>query len=193
MKKLLFIAFATVFLLACNQSANTEKTNTDTLLTTDKPHSVEDSIVHLTSMDKNNRKLDMEFNNTKGTATLILKNDTIHLQEQKSASGIWYTNEHYDLSGKGNDIQLKKDGKLIFEHKDEIVNSQAKNTKGDILDMVFNNTTGEAKLYLNGGEEILLQQQIMGSGIRYANDHYELLGKGDQVTLKKDGEIIFKN
>lgn len=63
----------------------------------------------------------------------------------------------------------------------------------DVLNMTFNNSQGTVKAYLNGGEQIDLKEKKAASGIWYANDHYELSGKGNHYELKKDGKIIFKN
>ena len=97
------------------------------------------------------------------------------------------------MRGKANDLELKKDGKEIFVHEDEIVTTSIKNNADETLDMTFNNTTNEVKVYLNGGEQIDLVGQKAASGIWYSNDHYELRGKGDQLELKKDEKVIFKN
>ncbi|MBD3905431.1 MliC family protein [Chryseobacterium sp. C-2] len=72
-------------------------------------------IIKTTISDKNGKKLDMTFNNTKNIVTLVLNGETIELEGQKAASGIWYKNEHYELRGKGNENELHKDGKLIFK------------------------------------------------------------------------------
>ena len=149
--------------------------------------------VKTTSTDTNGNKLEMVFDNFKGTTTLYFKGETIELEAQKSASGIWYKNENYELRGKENDIQLKKDGTVIFEHQDDKVNVVAKNNNGDVLNMTFNNTEGTVKAYLNGGEQIDLIEEKAASGIWYKNDHYELRGKGDDYTLEKDGKTVFKN
>ncbi len=154
---------------------------------------VGEEIVTTTSTDQNGQKLEMTFNNTKGTATITFNGETAELEQQKSGSGFWYKNNQYELRGKGNDVDLKKDGELVFTHKDEIVTSTIKNKEGQTLDMTFNNTTNEAKVYLDGGEQIDLKGQTPGSGIWYKNDHYELRGKGENVELTKDGKVIFKN
>ena len=187
-KTILTIAVLTALLVtSCVGPA--EKKNTETTTT----ETVADDIVTTTSTDKDGQELEMTFNNTKGTATLNFKGETIELEQQKAASGIWYKNDHYELRGKGNDIDLTKDGEIVFTHKDEIVTSSIKNKEGQTLDMTFNNTTNEAKVYLDGGEQIDLVGQTPGSGIWYKNDHYELRGKGENVELKKDGVVIFKN
>ncbi|AZB28276.1 MliC family protein [Chryseobacterium balustinum] len=72
-------------------------------------------IIKTTLSDKDGKKLDVTFNNTKNTATLLFNGETIELEGQKTASGIWYKNDHYELRGKGNENELHKDGKLIFK------------------------------------------------------------------------------
>ena len=135
----------------------------------------------------------MEFNNTKGTASLHFNNETIQLLSQKPASGIWYKNDHYELRGKGNDIELKKEGDVIFKHQEDKVNIEAKNDKGDVLNLTFNTTKGTVKGYLNGGEQIDLVEKKAASGVWYTNENYELRGKGNSYTLLKDGDTIFQN
>lgn len=152
-----------------------------------------DDIVTTTSTDENGQKLEMTFNNIKGIVTINFNGETAELEQQRSGSGIWYKNDQYELRGKGNDVDLKKDGELVFSHQDEIVSASIKNKEGQTLDMTFNNTTNEAKVYLDGGEQIDLKGQTPGSGIWYKNDHYELRGKGENVELTKDGVTVFKN
>ena len=135
----------------------------------------------------------MVFNNTKGVVTINFEGDEAELKEEESASGIWYTNANYDLSGKGNNIVLKKNEKIVFEHQDNIVMIESKNDEGDVLNMTFNNSEGTVKAYLNDGDEINMSEQKSASGIWYANDHYELSGKGNKYELKKDGKIVFEN
>jgi membrane-bound inhibitor of C-type lysozyme len=187
-KNFLTIAMLTaLFLSSCQNAPKQEKTGTATTET------VGDDIVTTSSTDKDGKKLELTFNNTKGTATLNFNGETIELHAQKAASGIWYKNDLYELRGKGNDIELKKDGNLVFAHTDDIVTKSLKNKDGQTLDMTFNNTTNEAKIYLNGGEQIELVGQKPASGIWYKNDNYELRGKGDNVELTQDGKTVFKN
>ena len=191
MKKNIFVSalFTTLALNACKdapKTENVEATKTETVA------SSTDDIQITTSTNKEGENLDISFNNTKGTATLNFKGEIIELAQQKAASGIWYKNDMYELRGKGNDIQLKKDGKMIFEHFDDIVNIEAKSQK-DVLNLTFNNTEGTVKAYLNGGEQIDLVAEKSASGIWYKNDLYELRGKGEHLELTKEGKIIFKN
>ncbi|HUH28436.1 MliC family protein [Gelidibacter sp.] len=187
-KTILTMTMLTALILSsCKDTTQQENTQAATT------EQVAEDIVKTTSTDKDGNNLEMAFNNTNGTATLNFKGETINLLAKKSASGIWYTNDQYELRGKGNDIELKKDGKVIFSHNDAIIITSLKDKDGQTLDMTINNTTNTAKVYLNGGEQIDLQGQNPASGIWYKNDQYELRGKGDHVEFKKDGKILFKN
>lgn len=187
MKKNILVSalFTALVLNACKDAPKTENlegTKTETV----------ENIEITTFTNKDGEKLDISFNNTKGTATLNFKGEVIELAQERAASGIWYKNDIYELRGKGNDIELKKDGKVVFEHFDDIVNIEAKSQK-DVLNLTFNNTEGTVKAYLNGGEQIDLVEEKSASGIWYKNDHYELRGKGNSYTLSKDGDVVFKN
>lgn len=184
---LTFAILATLGFSSCTGTSNKENAETTTIET------VSDDIVTTSYVDEDGKELDVLFNNTKGTATVTFEGETFELLQEKAASGIWYKNDTYELRGKANDVDLMKDGELIFSHKDVIVTSSLTNKEGQTLDMVFNNTTNTAKIYLDGGEQIELQGQTPGSGIWYKNDQYELRGKGENLELTKDGKIIFKN
>lgn len=186
-KILAFAILTTLVLSSCTGTSNKENTAATTIET------VADDIVKTSYVDEDGKELDVLFNNTKGTATVTFEGETFELTQEKAASGIWYKNDTYELRGKANDIDLMKNGELVFSHKDVIVTSTLTNKEGQTLDMVFNNTTNTAKIYLDGGEQIELQGQTPGSGIWYKNDQYELRGKGEEVELTKDGKVVFKN
>lgn len=61
--------------------------------------------------------LQLIFDNTNNVVTIKFKGENAVLFNKKPASGIWYANKHYELRGKGDNIQLKKNGNLIFEPK----------------------------------------------------------------------------
>ncbi len=184
---LTFAILATLGFSSCTGTSNKENAETTTIET------VADDIVTTSYVDEDGKVLDVLFNITKGTATVTFEGETFELLQEKAASGIWYKNDTYELRGKANDVDLMKDGELVFSHKDVIVTSSLTNKEGQTLDMVFNNTTNTAKIYLDGGEQIELQGQTPGSGIWYKNDQYELRGKGEEVELTKDGKVVFKN
>ncbi len=175
------------FLISCTESTKQDNANISEAA---KEEIVD--IINSSFSDKNGEKLEIAYNNTKGIATLEFKGEKIKLIQQKSASGNWYKNEHYELIAKGNDIELKKDGNLVFKYEDDIVHSNLKNKSGQTLDMTFNNSTNKVKVYFNGGEQIELVGQNPASGIWYKYENYELRGKGESVKFSKNGKILFE-
>lgn len=187
---LTFSIFGVFLFSACSESPKQVNKESTTI---EKATELTDDIVEITSTGKDGKQLKMAFNNTKGTATVNLNGETIELVQERAASGIWYKNDIYEFRGKGNDIELKKDGKIIFEHEDNIVSTVLQDKEGQTLNMTFNNTNGTVKVYLNGGQQIDLVAEKAASGIWYKNDLYELRGKGEQLELTKEGKTIFKN
>ena len=192
MKRIVLTLAVTValFLTSCKESTH-EKSDTTIIENTEATTTTESTVTSL--LDKDGRKLEIHYDNTNGMATVTFDGETIEMKQEKAASGVWFKNDSYELRGKGNDLTLEKDGKVVFEHKDDIVKNRLKNKAGQTLDMTFNNTTNTVKVYLDGGEQIELSGERAASGIWYTNDHYELRGKGDNLTLKKDGKEIFVN
>ena len=183
-----------LFLTSCNETAKQESTE----ITTATEPAVDSTMVNTdviktTSTDKDGKTLDMTVDPIKGIATVNFNGETIEMMQEKSASGVWFKNDTYELRGKGNDLELTKDGKVVFKHVDDKQDVEAKSANGDVLTMNFNNSEGTVKAYLNGGDQIDLKEEKAASGIWYKNDQYELRGKGDSYELKKEGKTVFKN
>ena len=183
-----------LFLTSCNETAKQESTE---ITTATEPAvdstMVSTDVIKTTSTDKDGKTLDMAVDPIKGIATVIFNGETIEMMQEKSASGVWFKNDTYELRGKGNDLELTKDGKVVFKHVDDKQDVEAKSGNGDVLTMNFNNSEGTVKAYLNGGDQIDLKEEKAASGIWYKNDQYELRGKGDSYELKKEGKTVFKN
>lgn len=183
-----------LFLTSCNETAKQESTE----ITTATDPAVDSTmvstdVIKTTSTDKEGKTLDMAVDPIKGIATVNFNGETIEMMQEKSASGVWFKNDTYELRGKGNDLELTKDGKVVFKHVDDKQDVEAKSANGDVLTMNFNNSEGTVKAYLNGGDQIDLKEEKAASGIWYKNDQYELRGKGDSYELKKEGKTVFKN
>lgn len=73
------------------------------------------SIVIAKSTNAEGKSIDMTFDNSKNTATIVYEGETIELKGQPTGSGIHYKNDHWDLRGKGLENQLLKDGKVVFK------------------------------------------------------------------------------
>jgi hypothetical protein len=75
-----------------------------------------DDIVSTSLKNKKGETLDMVFNYTTKKANVYLNGgEQIELLGQSPASGIWYKNDHYELTGKGENVILTKDEKTVFE------------------------------------------------------------------------------
>lgn len=57
------------------------------------------------------------FNNSKGTATFVLNGETIETKQDTMASGIKYSNAHYQYTEHQGEIQITKDGKIIYSYQ----------------------------------------------------------------------------
>lgn len=195
MKKTILTAamVSALFLTSCTETAKQENTEVTTSTDTVVTEPVSTDVIKTTSTSKDGKTLDLAVDPATGMATVNFNGETIEMKQEKAASGTWYKNDVYELRGKGNDLTLMKDGKVVFEHLDEMNKVEAKNDKGDILTLNFNNTDGTVKAYLNGGDQIDLKEEKAASGIWYKNDQYELSGKGENYELKKDGAVVFKN
>ena len=119
-KQLLIITIVTsVALLSCkgkkDKEAETIK-QTETPAQNDVKKNAEDKIVISNITNKDGDKLDITYNNTKRTATLIFKGETIEMKQDTIGSGIKYSNEKYVFSEWHGQTELKKEGKTIFKN-----------------------------------------------------------------------------
>jgi len=73
------------------------------------------SIVKAKSTNAEGKTIDMSFDNSKNTATIVYEGETIELKGQPTGSGIHYKNDHWELRGKGLENELSKDGKVVFK------------------------------------------------------------------------------
>ncbi len=59
------------------------------------------------------------FDKNKSTMTIVFGDIKEELIQQRAASGFWYANNHYEVRGKGDEIELTKDGELLFKSRDK--------------------------------------------------------------------------
>lgn len=84
---------------------------------TQKPAPIEKQIIKTEIVEYNGVKLRMDFNEVKESVTVLFQEDTVELFDQHPASGIWYKNDSYELRGKGKEVQLSKEGEVIFSNE----------------------------------------------------------------------------
>lgn len=112
MKKtiLSFVMLAALFFTSC-----TEETATNHTEVTNEKTEIKEDIVKTSSTNEQGNTLEMTFNNTKNIVTIEFEGITQELSSERPASGIWYTNDEYELRGKGDAIELKKGEEVVFK------------------------------------------------------------------------------
>ena len=93
---------------SANNTAKIDKP-TDTVLTDKK-------IVEASVINKEGVKLNLKFDNEARICVLYFDGDTVLLKQERMASGIKYSNEHYLYTEWHGEIRLFKDGKQVFSH-----------------------------------------------------------------------------
>lgn len=190
MKKIVLVFGVVASLLAsCSGNKKAEDVVETEQLTVVTPDSKELIIGNI--VNEKGEKLDYTFNNTNNTATFVLNGETINMVlDTTMASGSHYKNDNYTYSEWQGITEVKKDGKVVFSHKDDIVKSLVKDKAGKELNMTFNNTKGIATFVFND-EVIDLKQDTTASGIKYSNNNYEYTEHQGNIELKKDGTVVF--
>jgi membrane-bound inhibitor of C-type lysozyme len=98
LKNLLFVVAAICLLASCRERRSPAA----------------DTIVTATVTNTGGARLDMAFNNTRGTVAIVFKGETINLKQDTMASGIRYSNPDYVFSEWHGQIALLKAGDTVF-------------------------------------------------------------------------------
>lgn len=108
-----------LFLVSCQSRksmSKTEKKVTDTEVKSEPSSLQKKEIVSGQMTDHGGNVLNYTFNNSGRTCILEINGELIHLNQERTASGIKYSNEQYSYSNWHGETRLSKDGKLIFIH-----------------------------------------------------------------------------
>ncbi|WP_312343497.1 MliC family protein [Chryseobacterium binzhouense] len=113
MKKTVFL-LASILLMSCTKTEKKEplSNSKDTENSVTKSDISEDLVMD-SLFTKENEKIDIIFDNSSQTATVLFEGNQVQLEAQKTASGIRYTGSGYELLGKGTALELKKDSITI--------------------------------------------------------------------------------
>jgi len=112
----LFVASLLIFSSCQNRKSNSEsgKDSSKSELQSDDSLLKKAAIVSSTTTNKDGITLKYTFNNSEGTCVLELNGEIIKLKQERMASGIKYSNEHFIYTNWHGETNLFKDGKLIF-------------------------------------------------------------------------------
>jgi membrane-bound inhibitor of C-type lysozyme len=144
-----------------------------------------------TITNSNGKVLIVERTHQKKTLLVRLDNELIELKIESFSPELMASNEQFQFIRKEEEVLLKKNGSIIFEQKDEIIESTTKDKAGRVLEMRFNNTKNIVTITLDG-KKLVLDYQKPASGMWYQNKEYEFRGKGNDITLYKKDSVIFQ-
>lgn len=113
MRKLILIFASASMLVACNMGK--EKNVSAVPVASHQSGTTTSNIVKSRAIGANLISVEMSFDNDKNEASFDFNGESLVLKGQKTASGIWYKNDHYELKGKGEELELTKDGKSVFK------------------------------------------------------------------------------
>lgn len=176
-------------LISCNSRNNNQTTPAQEIAPASStnvevtPSTPADNIVNNSVSDKQGNTLHMSYNNTQGTATMRLNDETITLRQDTTASGVRAHNDEYEYEEWQGHIVLKKNGQIVFDNK-------ANTSVANKPHMTYNNNNGTATMKL-GTETYTLRADTTASGLRFRNAEYEYEEWKGNVVLKKNGQVIF--
>ncbi len=182
-KPFIFLMFAGLFFAACT-SDHTKNEEEQVI-------EINENLASTSVTNDKGEQLDMAFDKVKGSVEVTFNGEKVVLYSQRAASGIWYTIDGYELRGKGQEVTFWKDDVVIFTNADELYHHILFNSKGEEMLVDINNTKEVATVTWQG-QTIALKQKVAASGVWYADEHYELRGKGNALELSKDGVSLFK-
>lgn len=83
--------------------------------------------------------------------------------------------------------------KNTIQVQNNVLHTTSLGMDSTVLDIVYNNDEYTATIVFPNAHEEVLKGMPVASGMWYKNDHYELRGKGQNITVQKDGIEIFKS
>jgi membrane-bound inhibitor of C-type lysozyme len=181
-KLLVSLMILTAFIVGCNnQNAQHEVSK----------ELVKDEIIIDTITNSNGKVLIVERNRQKKTLSLKFDNELIELKIESISPELLASNDQFQFIKKEEEVLLKKNGNIIFEQKDDIIESSTKDKAGRVLEMRFNHQKSIVTVTLDG-KKLVLDYQKPASGMWYQNEEYEFRGKGNDITLYKKDSIVFQ-
>ncbi|MDR3351251.1 MAG: MliC family protein [Prevotellaceae bacterium] len=107
-------AIAGAFLVSCWSNNAAKQQNSDKLNNT---ASLIDTLVQSAVTDSAGAILEMSFDNESNSALFVFNGEIIEMTGDTVASGIKYSNDHYEFVEWHGEITLKKDGQEVFTYK----------------------------------------------------------------------------
>lgn len=156
-----------------------------------------DQLIESTVTSTSGQQLEATFDTANELVTIIFEGDTAVLKQQPSASGINYKNDTYEYTEWQNEIELLKNGVVVFSNVDKdkrvSVGETLKDAEGEILTL-FYDTTAETPTvtisYKDIKDKVLTQNYAWANGGEYEGENLKWTTNDQGGILEIDGKAV---
>lgn len=156
-----------------------------------------DELIESTVTSTTGQQLEATFDKANELVTIIFEGDTAVLKQQPSASGINYKNDTYEYTEWQNEIELLKNGVVVFSNVDKdkrvSVGETLKDAEGEILTL-FYDTTAETPTvtisYKDIKDKVLTQNYAWANGGEYEGENLKWTTNDQGGILEIDGKAV---
>ena len=156
-----------------------------------------DELIESTVTSTTGQQLEATFDTANELVTIIFEGDTAVLKQQPSASGINYKNDTYEYTEWQNEIELLKNGVVVFSNVDKdkrvYVGETLKDAEGEILTL-FYDTTAETPTvtisYKDIKDKVLTQNYAWANGGEYEGENLKWTTNDQGGILEIDGKAV---
>lgn len=156
-----------------------------------------DELIESTVTSTTGQQLEATFDTANELVTIIFEGDTAVLKQQPSASGINYKNDTYEYTEWQNEIELLKNGVVVFSNVDKdkrvSVGETLKDAEGEILTL-FYDTTAETPTvtisYKDIKDKVLTQNYTWANGGEYEGENLKWTTNDQGGILEIDGKAV---
>lgn len=156
-----------------------------------------DQLIESTVTSTSGQQLEATFDTANELVTIIFEGDTAVLKQQPSASGINYKNDTYEYTEWQNEIELLKNGVVVFSNVDKdkrvSVGETLKDAEGEILTL-FYDTTAETPTvtisYKDIKDKVLTQNYAWANGGEYEGENLKWTTNDQGGILEIGGKAV---
>lgn len=156
-----------------------------------------DELIESTVTSTTGQQLEATFDTANELVTIIFEGDTAVLKQQPSASGINYKNDTYEYTEWQNEIELLKNGVVVFSNVDKdkrvSVGETLKDAEGEILTLFYDTTAETPTItisYKDIKDKVLTQNYAWANGGEYEGENLKWTTNDQGGILEIDGKAV---
>lgn len=156
-----------------------------------------DELIESTVTSTTGQQLEATFDTANELVTIIFEGDTAVLKQQPSASGINYKNDTYEYTEWQNEIELLKNGVVVFSNVDKdkrvSVGETLKDAEGEILTLFYDTTAETPTVTINYKDikdKVLTQNYAWANGGEYEGENLKWTTNDQGGILEIDGKAV---